>query len=562
VPAAPLTVRLAVGDIAAASASVIVVGHLNGLPPAGAEAAIDRALGGAISRRASAGLLDGQFGGSHFLPAARAPLAADAVLVLNLGESGKLDLGRLPELGSAIVDALDTAGAADVATVVHGAGGVGVGAERAARLLLEGMYEGIVRVGPRCALRTVMLVESDERHVAAVRRALSRAQAPAALSVFAPTEAVELGTPAVDAAHAAEEVPPHLRLGITRASDGLKVTVISEAAYDAADLGEYPTVDAARILLDADAIARQPTPRDRLRSMRSIGRTLYERFLGWVDFDIADALRRSRRSCVILRLDESTADLPWELLLLGRSFLCHDATLSRQREVIGAGRPAAYVRPHKELRVLVVANPLGDLDGAAREGRAVAAGLRAAGAKVEELGAGTEHDSVVDAIGSLNPDVLHYAGHASFDPERQAMGGLVLADGVLTAEDLSAAPSLPRLVFANGCNSGQTGSVADQSARDGSAATHDFGGTLLHAGARSFVGSQWIVDDEAGVTFAAAFYESVMAGGEPGGHIGTAVGAGRRAVIEKHGAEQPAWAAYVHYGRPWQAVLDPAVVAD
>jgi CHAT domain-containing protein len=109
--------------------------------------------------------------------------------------------------------------------------------------------------------------------------------------------------------------------------------------------------------------------------------------------------------------------------------------------------------------------------------------------------------------------------------------------------------------FANACNSAQSGSLVDQRLSNGSAAAHDFAGGLLEGGVRSFIDSQWPLGDDAGVTFAEAFYRELAAPGQPSPTIGGAVRAARRAVIDAHGAGEPAWAGYVHYGRPWQVAL-------
>ena len=101
----PVQLRVAVGDIVAARASLIAVGHVNGLRPDGAERALDAALDGAISRRAAAGALDGPLGSAQFVPAAATRVAADDALVVSLGDPGRLELERLHELGAAMVDA-------------------------------------------------------------------------------------------------------------------------------------------------------------------------------------------------------------------------------------------------------------------------------------------------------------------------------------------------------------------------------------------------------------------------------------------------------------------------
>ena len=553
----PLVLRLAVGDIAHARASLIAVGHVNGLPPSGAERSIDLALGGALSRRSAAGLLDGHFGAAQFIPAVKTPLAADAVLVLALGEAGRLDRARLPELGSAIVDALETIGAGDVATVIHGAGGMGVSATEATRHLLSGLYAAIDRLSAGTDVRTITLVEFDDARLPELRRAVEATPVPERLSVYVDPEPLRL--PAASGAErtAQAAVPPHLRLGITRPGNRLKVTVISENAYDVAAHSDYP-LDAAVQIQDAveREIVRGTSARARERAMRAIGERLYREFLGWVEFDLAGSIRASRKTCVVLRLDEATADLPWELLTFARRFLCHGTALARQREITGgSGRPAAYVPAHERLRALVVGDPLGDLPGARQEAAEVAAVLRAAGAEVREHVGALGRDEFAEQIEDSDPDVLHYAGHARFDSLSQASGGLMLSDGVVTANDLMALRRLPRVVFANACNSGQSGSLIDQRIADGSAATHDFAGGLLQGGARSFVGSQWPVDDHAALTFARAFHAELASAREPATNVGDAIRAARQAVITAHGRGQSAWAGYVHYGRPWELVL-------
>ena len=49
--ATPFVVRIAHGDITCAQATLLVVHHVNGLNPSGAEASLDAALKGAITRR-------------------------------------------------------------------------------------------------------------------------------------------------------------------------------------------------------------------------------------------------------------------------------------------------------------------------------------------------------------------------------------------------------------------------------------------------------------------------------------------------------------------------------
>src|SRR5262245_36370262 len=138
-PLPPLLVHVRLGDIASATASAVVVNHFNGLSPTGAEKAIDDALGQAISRAAARGALQSSFASTRFFPAARAPVPAEVVLVVGLGEPERFSVPRLPEIGSAIVEAMASARLPDVATIVHGAGLAGADPREAVVAITRGV---------------------------------------------------------------------------------------------------------------------------------------------------------------------------------------------------------------------------------------------------------------------------------------------------------------------------------------------------------------------------------------------------------------------------------------
>jgi CHAT domain-containing protein len=126
----------------------------------------------------------------------------------------------------------------------------------------------------------------------------------------------------------------------------------------------------------------------------------------------------------------------------------------------------------------------------------VAGRLKELGAEVNLFCDGVSYGDVSRELDTRDYDVLHYAGHATYDESREGAGGLLLADGqVLTADDLSIRRNLPRLFFANGCRSAQTGT---ELAADPARATRDLVHGLLRAGVRAFIGSMWEVDDAAG----------------------------------------------------------------
>ena len=548
----PVQLRVAVGDIVAARASLIAVGHVNGLRPDGAERALDTALDGAISRRAEAGALDGPLGSAQFVPAAATRVAADDALVVSLGDPGRLELERLHELGAAMVDAAVAVRARELATVVHGSGVLGVAMQTAARALAEGLMTSLARVSGSHDLREIQFVVRRAQDARAVHRALRAAPCPAGLELDIASGFVEL--PELGAAAQNGAAAEYVHLAFTRLGDALKATLITEGAFDTADNRAYPATTVDDLLQDvAKRVLLGPSDASRARAMREVGTTLHDAFLAGLNVDADKPLRRLAGHCVLLRLDESTVDLPWELARVGRRFLALGWTLARQREITAAGHPAAYVPEHDRLRALVVGDPLDNLQGAREEADHVATQLKSLGASVTQLGVGATVDGVLHAIDEHNPDVLHYAGHATFDPLRQQAGGLVLADGILTAADLEPRPHLPRLFFANACQAAATGTLADQKLADGAAPTNDFAGGVLRGGARALIGSQWVVDDTAAKTFAAGFYGHLAS--DAAATIGDAVTAARRRVVDRHGLGEPAWAGYALYGAPWSPVL-------
>jgi CHAT domain-containing protein len=307
-------------------------------------------------------------------------------------------------------------------------------------------------------------------------------------------------------------------------------------------------------VLRAEATTRE-------HALHDIGAQLYQFLLGYTQFDVGPHLDDRAIEYLVLRLDESNAYLPWELLCRPGGFLSCTHVMSRQLEIHTPGRSAALRLARDRLRVLVIGNPTGDLPAAEKESRAVAALLDGLdGAEVEAL-IGTEdhpvtYEAVSTMLGSQPYDVLHYAGHADFSPGRRGKGGFRLAgEALLTPTDLSTRRYLPALVFANACNSAALDDSSPASMFGSAEATRDLVKGLLEAGVQAFIGSLWPVDDAAAATFAQASYNALVGTDDPAIRrrqtVGQAVRAAREAVIGQHSAAEPTWAAYALYGSPW-----------
>jgi hypothetical protein len=358
-------------------------------------------------------------------------------------------------------------------------------------------------------------------------------------------------------------VPPHLRIGVTRAGACLKVTVIGHGSFDIAGECPFPADEATRVFrrLQDEVLLAGESPK-RSEALKGIGFQLAQTFLRAPELNLPslmEQLREQDGSYVIVRLDRYTVDLPWEIAFLESGFLSRTHLMSRQLEITSPGRPAPTAPSGTGFSVLVVGDPTGDLPAARAEAEAVTERVRRLpGTTVTPLINGVSYADVSRELDTTRYDVLHYAGHARFDGTGHGRGGFLLDDDQLvTAEDLSSRRYLPTVVVANACQSARTGPGANPFA--GGSQTIDLVTGLLRAGVRGLVGSMWNVDDIAAKTFADAFYGGLLGAGDGdggrGSTIGAAVARARAAVAERHGADEPAWAGYALYGSPWLRLI-------
>ena len=555
----PVFVRVALGDVADAHAALVAVGHVNDVAPTGAERAVDDLLGGAITERQST--LRGRMGTTHYLPALSSPLAADCVLLVCLGDAEHFTSDRLSEVGAAVADAAATIGARDAATVVPGAAVAEDGPQAAARRLVSGALAAVERIGPLLALRELVVIERDPDRFELIHAgAREAAEGLAHVHVYPEPLRSRRSGPAVPAVTAGA-TPEHLRLGLTRYGPNLKVTRIGDDAFDRACVVPYPTELSETLPRRIqDEVLHETDPARREERLTALGQDLARTFIELADLDTQAMFAKDPGAPVVLRLDASTIDLPWELARLsdGR-ILGLEFALGRQVELGNIGRAAAWSSHGGALRALVIGNAAGGLPGAIAEGKAVAGVLRArAGADVTELLGVVGYEEVSARLDERSYDVLHYAGHAAYVEGRPEASGFVLAGHkLLTPDDLATRQYVPRLVVANACHTAAAGEpvgVSSENPYAGVEASRTLVSGLLTAGSRAFVGAQWQVPDRVAVTFAGAFYEAIAPVGGGPEPIGEAMRRGRRAVCEQHPG-QPAWAAYALYGNPWRTAL-------
>lgn len=243
-----------------------------------------------------------------------------------------------------------------------------------------------------------------------------------------------------------------------------------------------------------------------------LGRQLYDAFIGK---EGQQFLRRGRPTAILLDVDETTLNLPWELMADEYGPLAQQYPLGRLVTTRALPRPGRDPLQEDQLvRILAIANPTADLDAAEAE---VAALLKLAGhgghfsIQVDVLARGeATRGNFIQRATSGDYDILHFAGHAAVDPEDPATSALRLADGFLLDDELLAldwqAP--PYLVFNSACESGRA--AGGQRLAAGERQANGLAAAFLAAGCAAYAGYFWPVTDTGAEQFAGIFYDALF----------------------------------------------------
>ena len=212
--------------------------------PAGATGAVDRSLGGILSRLISEGEIKGKAGELtliHTPETAYRGFGPKRVLVAGLGKAGRFDLDSIRTLSAEVVRRLERSGVRQAATIVHGAGIAGLEPSACAEAIAEGAVLGGYRfdkykttskedADPR--LEKLEVVERDAEKIGAleagVRRGLTFAAA-ACLARDMVNEPANMFPPSRMAAVA----------GDVASSGGLKIKVFEEDDVQTMGMGAY-----------------------------------------------------------------------------------------------------------------------------------------------------------------------------------------------------------------------------------------------------------------------------------------------------------------------------------
>jgi hypothetical protein len=571
-----LDLRLAHGSVTQVDTRAIVLGLFRGVAPSGAAAAVDRELDGVVTDFAERRLLSASAGQVFIMPASRYRMGADMVVFVGLGSYDEFDEEVLRLAAENVARALVRTKVDEFASVLLSSASGMATAEVLANLL-QGFLRGLGEADRQGRLRSITLCETDPQRFREMQQELLRlATSPLFDAVEATLEALELSAPAppAPAVRAVAPGPDPVYLIVREApAAGARATDPSLAANfqlraSLLTAGHKATVITDTVEVDAERLNRHleiiETDAFGFAALEDFGRTLGQLVLPRL---VRTALAGVQDRRLVVIHDARCSRIPWETVRLGGWAPAAAPGLSRKYEAedLTVAKWLEERRLAERLSVLLVINPTADLPGADAEGDRIKALLaRDPAVEIAELRrAEATFGAVRAALRSGRYDVVHYAGHAFFDPVRRSRSGVLCHGGqVLSGHDLTGLERLPALVFFNACESGR---VRGQDPRVHSGRARDAGrGTVLRlernvglaeaflrAGIANYLGTYWPVGDDAAMAFGEAFYRALVRGQT----LGDAVQAGRDRV---RAVASPDWATYVHYGSPGFLVKRPA----
>lgn len=549
-----LEITVAQGSIVEADAGCYVLGLFKYVRPVGPALEIDDLMGGAISELVARRMLTGEVGAVNILPKGRHPLRADNVAFVGLGDFDTFSEDVYEVVGENLVRTFAATRVDDFAMVPVGAGSKGI-SQYALRQLIKGFLRGLKEADPGRRFRGITICETDPERCRVIKDQLYNLCRG---KLFDEAEVV---------LHEARLPPP--RSGLRAAPVEQPTYVIVRQDFDAEDqLGfttsvltagakaaivrgraSVPETKLAAFLQDLDGIAG--------RNLDVLGDRLSDLVL---TDQVRQALAQNLDTPTVVVHDAGASRIPWELLRVGGDFPALRGGLSHRFEAENLAI-AKWMTEHQSnstMEVLLVVNPTGDLVEADREGARIEAILKSLGgfARTEVLARDEARQAaVLERLRSGRFDVVHYAGHAFFDPLDPSRSGILCADKrVISGPDLAGSSSLPSLMFFNACEAARVRKLdlgeapAHVDRRDGVRGVVSFAEALLRGGVKNYVGTYWPVGDGAAKLFAEVFYGDLLGGRT----VGEALKAARQKVKSGDGLQRGSndWADYIHYGDP------------
>jgi CHAT domain len=249
-----------------------------------------------------------------------------------------------------------------------------------------------------------------------------------------------------------------------------------------------------------------------LERAAQLGARLWDTFIGPAGEELLAAVAPT---AVLLDVDETILDLPWEFIGREGTPLSHEAPFGRLVTTRVVPRPGRDpLEEDTVVRILALANPTGDLTASECETAALQALAGGHGGFTIEVavltGERATRVALYEMLAAGDYDILHFSAHGYLNQSAPEASALHLADGRLTAEEVLTLPwkSPPYLVFNAACESGRAAGgrrlVSDRNHSNGLAAA------FLAAGVSGYAGYFFPVTDAGAGLFARQFYRTLF----------------------------------------------------
>jgi hypothetical protein len=302
---------------------------------------------------------------------------------------------------------------------------------------------------------------------------------------------------------------------------------------DQAGLKETVQTDAQRNLRPVASAAEHFAPLNVNELAKDAGDLMYRLFMP------EEMQRYLNDTPCSITITTNDLELPWELMCYDGKFLCLDRPVARMPmgHAFPRGEKQQYHAGGKLRFLLIYADPASNLPSAKREIEQIKDGLAKDWKDQIEIDVLNREQAdgrkLNECLRSGIYDVIHYAGHAAFDPKDPDLSGLLLhGDEVFFAQKIRRLVEGRPLVFLNACQSGRTANEQEpekvgqylQKPAEGLASSFIYGGAL------GCIGALWPVYDQPATDFAVQFYNKVL----EGYMIGEAMRQTRNAIREKY----------------------------
>ncbi len=357
--------------------------------------------------------------------------------------------------------------------------------------------------------------------------------------------------------HKSQEI---LQLEITREENRLKISAFEQRPGEVSTVRRYEEIpvsidkvgDRCREIVETlnNTNRKGRLSRDVLVRLREIGQVFSDELF---TLNVKEKIRTTNAEHLIVNLDDQLVQVPWELLHDGQQFLSQRFNMGRlvkTRQNVISARSRMLGCP---LKMMVLADPKGDLKGAYEEGTQIRDFMDQ---ERDLVSVSLRSDNITpDFIREKirNFDMVHFAGHSDYDMENPGESGWRLTEGTLKASSLmkmAGTGTMPALIFSNACQSARTeGWELKEHFQD---EIFGLANAFILAGVKHYIGTFWEILDEPGRRFALEFYKMMLAGYS----VGEALRLARLKLIQEYGEETIVWGSYLLYGDPTYNYLD------